>query len=815
MTGLKMTRKSALLACVSISAIALADAAIGVAQAQGLEEIVVTARKREETLMTIPVSITAVSADSIASKGIKSIEEMARFTPGFFSIYMNAGGGARNDRSAKQITFRGFSIAPGIMFVDGAPVSASNTNGITPDFADIERVEVLKGPQNAYFGRSTFSGAINYITKTPGNEFKGVVSAEYASYGSNDLLMSVEGPIAEDKLAMRVTAHHMARGGHYINSLNTSERLGNRRTDSISGSFYFTPTDNIKVKGWASYAADRDGPPAQVGIKRPQLNCNLGGSGGPYWCGTLPTADQLPAATIGGQYVMDAFTRSILSENVRGFYAPFDPRWQDSYGLKRHAFQGNLKFEYETAGGYSFASVSSYNRTKSLNFLDLTYYGILNANPLYNSTPGATNAAGIFPTIRWAHANGGIDWVFNQEFRVTSPAQNRLRWLAGVNYLQAYGVGFPVYGYSNAGVAGLGGASQQRPRTQSLFGGAYYDITPELTLTGEVRYQWDKPHSKTLTDGSGTNILANPIALTRTFKSFSPRVSLDWKYAPNSLAYALWSRGTRPGGYNAGLITQPPAIIAQLSAVGGQVTFREDRIDNFEAGLKSSWLNDTLQTRVALYYDQWRNGQVPNTIQFVTTPAATPANPNPLPTVSSFTITQNVGSINLYGIELEADWAVTDKLLVNATLNISDNKISGNYLCSDCLLIYGRATLPANAKIRFAPRQTWSLSAEYTDHLAGAYDWFTRVDYTHRGSFFGDEGNVSVIGAADLVNLRVGVRKEDGLSIEGYVKNLTKDATLLQGTRGQDTVFSFAAFNEIRVGLPDKREFGVKATYKF
>ena len=795
-------------AAALMTATCLSDAAIAqqTAQSPMLEEIVVSARKRDESLMQIPVAITAVTSADLDTKGIKSIEEMSRYTPGFFSIFMNAGGGARNDRSARQVTFRGFSIAPGIVFIDGAPVTGVNTGGVTPDFADIERVEVLKGPQNAYFGRSTFSGAVNYVTKTPGNEYKGVVTAEYSSYDSNDLLLSVEGPIVEDKLAVRVTGHHFFKGGHYVNAQDTSKRLGDRTTNSVSASIYVTPTDDLMIKAWGSFANDDDGPPAQTGIKRPQMNCNLGGTGGAYFCGKLPDADELPAANIGGQYTMDRFTQSVLNGNIGGFFTPFDLNFNRKFGLKRHAFQGNVRLEYDY-DGYTFAAVTSYNRNKQHNLIDLTYGGT-NTNPLFNTAPGAVNAPGIFPTIRWAHGLGNRDWVFNQELRVTSPADQALRWLAGANYLKTHTIGTPVYGYSNAGIAGLGSASENGPKTKSLFAGLYYDVQDDLTVSGELRYQWDYPFQQVLTNGSGTVVLANPLPLRAKFTSFAPRVSVDWKYEEGSLAYALWSRGFRPGGFNAGLFNQPQAIIDRLRSLGGEQTFDEDRIDNFELGLKSAWLDSSLQTRVAVYYNQWRKGQVGNSIQFSTT------NPNGSVTVSSFTVTQNVGSINLKGIELEADYAVNENLLLNATLNISDNSIEQNFICGDCVLILGSPQIRPGTKIQFAPRKTWSFSGEYSDRAFADYEWFARMDYSYRGPFFGDFANVAIVPGSNNVNAKIGLRNET-YQLEVFVKNLTDDATLLQGTRGPDTVFSFAAFNEVRVGLPDKRTFGIKGTARF
>ena len=146
----------------------------------GLEEITVTARKVEENLMEVPLAITAFSAKTIEEQGIKQLTDVMRFTPSF-NFVNQQGGSGRNDRSAKALVFRGLFLgnnvgttAGGQLFVDGAPVFGAQP----PPIADVARIEVLKGPQSAYFGRSTFAGALNFIMKEPGEEFGGKISLE-------------------------------------------------------------------------------------------------------------------------------------------------------------------------------------------------------------------------------------------------------------------------------------------------------------------------------------------------------------------------------------------------------------------------------------------------------------------------------------------------------------------------------------------------------------------------------------------------------------------------------------------------------------
>ncbi len=113
-----------------------------------------------------------------------------------------------------------------------------------------------------------------------------------------------------------------------------------------------------------------------------------------------------------------------------------------------------------------------------------------------------------------------------------------------------------------------------------------------------------------------------------------------------------------------------------------------------------------------------------------------------------------------------------------------------------------------------APKTSWSLSGEYSDDLAGGYEWYGRVDYTHRGEFFVEYANAASIGAKTNVNLRVGVRREK-FGVEAFVKNLTDDMTPVDGTLGPEALFTVATGQEIRYGLPEKRTYGLRANYTF
>ena len=268
-----MTR-TRLAATTAIIALIVLPGTAAIAQQLALEEIVVTARKVEENLMEVPLAITAFSAEELESIDMAELTDIQLFTPSF-SFTNQQGGSGRNDRSSNALVFRGLYLninvginAGGLLFIDGAPV----VGGYSPSIVDTERVEILKGPQSAYFGRSTFVGALNFVMKEPGDEFAGRVSGEYSRFGSNEQHFMLEGPIVKDKLSVRVSGRHWHQGGYIENYADPAEALGARTTNSVSTSIVFTPADEWKAKLFVNYFEDNDFAGAQFALKEESFN---------------------------------------------------------------------------------------------------------------------------------------------------------------------------------------------------------------------------------------------------------------------------------------------------------------------------------------------------------------------------------------------------------------------------------------------------------------------------------------------------------------------------------------------------------------
>ncbi|MEM7283070.1 MAG: TonB-dependent receptor plug domain-containing protein, partial [Pseudomonadota bacterium] len=195
-----------------------------------LEEIIVTARKREESLQDIPIAITAVSATDILEGGLTSLEDISTLASGFY--FFNQGQN-QPGRYNTQLRFRGLnqaqfspSFETGALFVDGVYVL---NGGTSLSLMDVERVEVIKGPQSAYFGRNTFGGAVNFITRDPNmEEFSGRANVLATTRSKVEAQAFIEGPIVENMLAGSLSARYYDKQGHY--DASDGGRLGDENT---------------------------------------------------------------------------------------------------------------------------------------------------------------------------------------------------------------------------------------------------------------------------------------------------------------------------------------------------------------------------------------------------------------------------------------------------------------------------------------------------------------------------------------------------------------------------------------------------------
>ena len=761
----------------------------GFARAQeiALEEIVVTSRKREESLLDIPVAVTAITAVDIEQRGIKDMSGIADFTPGLNFEGLQV---VRNDRRQNVFIVRGVSPdGPAAhrntteAFLDGAAIA----NGAVAGLTDIERVEIIKGPQSAYFGRSTFAGAINYITKTPSNEWNGRVTAEGGRFDSVEFTAAIEGPVVEDKLAFRLAGRFYDTDGQYINAANPTQKLGERTTKSLSATLYATPSDNFTAKAYFTLWKDDDGPGAQVVFNPvpPAFNCNPGVL---QWiCGEVPkpTADQIAQNT-----VVIPFVQENLIENGADFNLIFDPPFNEDFGFERHAWHSNLTLDYTIPNAdVTITSNTAYHQDHNDSLTDQDSRDSSNLpNFLAAFIPNAN------PLNDWPFIIEDSHEDFSQEIRVASGTDQRFQWLVGANYFDQEVV-LGVSTLSPFGFLQFNDNTTRTVETIGVFGSAAYDITDELTLSVEGRWQSDKVTAR-LTPTA-------PI-LEETFKNFSPRVILDYKPDTETTLYATFARGYRPGEFNPEVASLSPAdqaIVVQQSGAG--IAAPEEKLDNYEVGYKATVFDGRAIINSSVYYMEWKNRHLTTLVLL-----PDPANPTGL---NIFAVRSAQGLVELWGIELEGSAQITENLNFSGTFNVSDTSIKRDS-CSICGQISGNADDAIGNRLPRTSKYSGSVSATYGDSLVGDFDWYVRGDYIYNGNRFATPLNLARTGSSHRVNARIGTETED-VRIEAYVNNLFDNETY-PGLMSQINLLNFAE-QTIGGALPDRRAWGVRATYDF
>ena len=757
--------------------------------AQTLEEVVVTARKRDETLLEIPLTVTAFGSDQIEKLALDELPDLVDFAPGFYYSENSVGRGGRFNR---RLIFRGMNPRTdrqtrqaATVFIDGAPILGSEI-GSTENY---ERIEIIKGPQSAYFGRSTFSGAINAVTRTPGSEWAGKITAETARFGTTDFLGQIEGPLIADKLAFRFNASKYTTDGEYANSANPTQRLGAESTTDFGLSLYATPNDQFTAKLRVHVWTDEDGPTIGTSIRgadHPELlNCMPGGAvgagGGQWFCGEIPW---LGADEVGLDATLTPALRSLFfSPAIQADWAfdtvPF------GMGLERHAQEISLNLEYEFANGMTLTSITAAHENEYASFAD------------FDRRPTAGQGGADTYNL-----NLTANEDFFQELRLTSAPDQRLRWMIGVSYSEIESI---LQSYSRFGPVNPSPTSTTRtfePETTAIYGSIDWDINDQFTLSVEARSQQDKIIEAV---GRGLSAARAAVPESDTFNSFNPRVILSFNPNDNTTYYATYAEGSNPGQFNAGLRLLSPTEVAQIVAAGGSgISVDEEEITNFELGVKSRFWDGRAQVTAAVYFSDWENAIAPEIFAYTDDQGAG----------QLVQVNANGGQADLSGLEVEATILLTDALTLDGTLAYNKSEIN-DFESADALVVFGDRTIDGlgNSFSRY-PETSGTLSLTYEGSLTPNYDWYVRGDAIYRGSTWATNANITETPAFTTFNLRIGV-EAGSWRIEGFGTNIFNE----QGVQNLQYFTDLSRFGTqermLMAGLIPRPVYGVRATFSW
>ncbi len=845
----------------SLLASAFLVPAIGLPSAQAQTEnqgrgIVVTARVRAESVQDIPFSVTAFTTDDIDRGGFQDFEDVAKFSPGV--QFNNELGGLRPGRLFTNIRIRGierstFAQAQTVsLFVDGVfALQAAQSLALV----DLERIEVLKGPQNTLFGRNSFAGAVNYVTSTPSlTEFSGKLNAEAATFGQYEVSGSVDIPVIQDKLSIRVGGRFYNKGEMYTAS--DGGALGEQQSTSAFGVLYSEPTDWLRIKIRGYYQQDDDGPEA-VGFLVGRLSDTCTGTTRPgfatdgtpttlmptgFICGTIPAPGEALAppidqnTSIRPQILAALGMPTFLQDNHLNFgQIPGAPDL-DGLGLRRNISRVSGVGEFDLPWSMTGTITASWNKNVNNNYRD------------WDQTP----------VENWYVSNEQTGKDYSIDARIQSSGEQRLRWLGGFNwYKQEYlnnangGIFVTVCPFVlTCDVAG-GGAPSILPvpvdggdfvNAWAFYGSASFDIFENITVDAEFRYVNDTRKA----DGTAT--------FEATYKNWMPRFSLSYRPIENVNAYFTASRGILPGLNKVAIIncatnpgggvtpyivpfTDPRTLMPSFSspcqqfvdALGSEATDTTEqlKLNSLEAGLKTDWFDGRLIVNVAGYYMEYKNSPyntfvtlsldddgdlIPNgDINGIIDLDHPTGNPN-------FQSVPVSGSSKYYGMELEASAELMEGWTANFNWAWNENELTEFFtsLASQSSTL-STDNLMGNRASRF-PRWSGSLTSTYTHALYGDWDGYIRGDIIYQGKAPSGTTNLADIDSYFLVNLRLGIQQEN-MRFEFFVKNLLGEDKWAGGQEFTDfsvrpTFFDFSQLGAILIPQ-DRRTFGFKASVSF
>ncbi|WP_018076108.1 TonB-dependent receptor [Novosphingobium nitrogenifigens] len=697
--------------------------------APSVPDIIVTAQRRKESAQSIPVAITAIGSEQIAKTGIVGIDNIATKVPNF---YFGSFGAVRPQLYIRGIGTRSFD--PGSessvgVFVDD--VYYGRSSGSFGAMKDIERIEVLRGPQGTLYGRNTIGGAINVITKAPTDHWTGDFEAGGSNYNGWNLFGAVGGPIAGDKVTARVAAWTTQRDGYSLN-LATGHRF--QGVDNTGGRLRVTlkPTDGLKIDLGADFMID--------GNKGAFAGFNQGTSANPN----------------AVFFANPAFTATPAQSLYEG-YLSHDPV------LSRHAQTYSAKVDYALED-LSITSITSYRHLHS-----------------YDGRELEGSSLDVLQQLTRERSN-----QLTQEVRLTSAPSGhlsfggKLDWIVGFYYyhdsssrIDTFPMGQNWAYYSVTTSATDVAGSIYGANAWAFFGQAAWHITDKLTLTLGGRYSNDKKWATQ--SGSNTNpglpLIPVPFATTNRIASSStdPRVVIDYKINRDVKLYASYSTGYKGGGFQ----------YIPFSLAVANTTFRPETLTAYEAGFKSDWFGRALRVNGSLFWYDYKNLQVARIIGSVSSATA---------------LIDNAASSTIKGVELEIVAHPTAHTTIGGSYGYLDAKYdnfvynASTDFSNTTMVRSPKHSFSVNAE------QTIPLGGNKVLTLRADYSYMTRFFHEPgQGELaYGVGTPLTAEGGYGLLNFRAGV-DIGALRITGFVTNATDTAyrrTILYLPNGSSVGFA-------------------------
>ena len=805
-----------------------------------LEEIVVTARRREESLKDVPVAITALSGDYMAEVGILDQYDLFGEIPGI--QYDEA-----RDRLGPRPSIRGVStesqnviLQKTTAFLDGTPL-LGNTGSL--QFSGVERVEVLRGPQSTAFGRATFAGAVNYVSKDPGDEFNSELKLATSDLGRNIIGVSLDGPIS-DTLGYTFDAviEEFEGPDDWVSSEGI--QLGGTSSDYATGKLKFTPNDFFDMEVRLMALRTDDAPPIETYISQAERDrCSniTHPNGRPYINGSFGcdvSTSTPPGGIPQNIHPEETFTPGTAAYYLVQSFSVLDP----ASFTDRDRISAELNFSLDN--GSAVQILTSYNEEFSRRWFD-------------------QDRSGAIPVVRRGMAVGVTSMANPMtseekylDARWQSADDSPVRWQVGASWFE-YEYQLEVHAQFAGIVLGLedeaNGGQPFEPGTRNfdmasntgLYGGVTWDVTDETTLSFEGRFQSDDVTNINARTGNTFNNVT---------ESFQPRLAINHALNDDWSLYGQAASGTNPGGSNT--IFASPNTIASLAAARAagfidydETTFRafdEEKLTNLEVGLKGGGLDNRLQLTAAVYVMAWegRLQQTGFNWAGVDPDADTGLCTDPLcwndgsfdPNGRIFNTQQSrsgnipvsSGDADLYGVELEGSYVPNENWSFRGSFALSSSEYSphcdpnpvnhfgvtptatiADGALTNCVDVSGN-------NLTFEPDTTLSFLTTYRAPLGGSgWEWSGRFNLRYANEQFVDELNLLSLPATTQVNGSV-TFSDDNWEMILFGNNLTnEDTPRYLGYNGDRNITPNQSQWNYWLQLRIPRELGARLNYRF
>ncbi|KAF0170018.1 MAG: TonB-dependent receptor, partial [Alphaproteobacteria bacterium] len=724
------------------------------------DEIIVTARKREESLQSVPLSITAFTERTIEAAGIDNIEDIAQMTPGFTFAPLFGGAAATPVIRGQSTTIGEPNVG---FFVDGVYQSSRAIMDASLG-DDVARVEIVKGPQSALYGRNTFGGAVNIISRAPADALEGHIEASYGDFNTMSLRGSMSGPIAGDSLHFRIGATHRTSDGYFNNGL-TGGDLDTRETTVIAGMLEARPTENINIRLRVAHENTHDGDDPIRFAANNAAPANL--TGPPF-----PATNQI-------------FRGELTAPGAFAVTPGHNDRQLTASSL-------TVNWDFDKV---AFTSISGFN--------DLTLDSAVDND---------------YSAVRARYATSVADlYEVSQEIRLASTGEGRFQWMAGAYYFLLHSDthledrwaadALPIAsnlaipnGVRRQLLGGLINDLTEETESTSVFAQVSYNITDRLRASAEARWNNETKRVSSTDASQLTGLVTGTYVNSRDFDNVLPRFTLDYQATDDILLYASAAQGEKVGGFN--VVTVAGAILP------GERTYNPESAWNYEVGAKTSWYDGRLVLNGAAYYIDWSD-------QIVRALGATFA-----------TLNTNAGQTTVKGVELEMRARPADGLEISAGVAYTDSHY--DKYTFGTLALLGMSPVLDGRRLQYVSEWQSNLAVQYTVPVANGVDWFSRADFAYQSDQSSVQTADAFTGAASILNLRTGidfknvsvrlfannVTEEDSALVATFIPSAAQHLQWAQGAIGAGPITGLQAFGAAVTTRPP-RTWGASLNVKF